>query len=112
MSIKIRLQRKGRKGKPIYPIVVANIKSPRDGKFIEKLGTYNPHSNPASVVLNIDSALYWIQKGAFISNTARSILSSKGVFFKKHLLDGVKKGAFNKIESDKRFKEWIDKKNN
>lgn len=110
MSIKIRLQRKGRKGKPIYPIVVANVKSPRDGKFIEKLGTYNPHSNPASIILNIDSALYWLEKGACISKTARSILSSQGVFLKKHLLNGIKKGAFDKIESEKRFKKWMDNK--
>lgn len=110
MSIKIRLQRKGRKGKPIYPIVVANVKSPRDGKFIEKLGTYNPHSNPASIILNINSVLYWLEKGASISKTARSILSSQGVLLKKHLLDGIKKGAFDQIESEKRFKKWMNNK--
>lgn len=110
MSIKIRLQRKGRKRTPIYPIVVTNIKSPRNGKFIQKIGTYNPNSNPALISLDINKALYWIQKGAFVSNTARSILSYKGVFLKKHLLDGIKKGAFDKEEADKRFKKWIEKK--
>lgn len=110
MSITIRLQRKGRKGNPIYPIVVANTKSPRDGKFIEKLGIYNPNINPPFIKLNLDHALYWIEKGAYISNTAKSILSKQGVFFKLHLLSGVKKGLFDLNEANKKFKIWLNKK--
>lgn len=109
MSIKIRLQRQGRKKKPIYPIVVADVRSSRDGNFIEKLGTYNPHTDPHTVILNKDSALIWIQRGALMTNTVKSILSKKGVLFKKHLLDGVKKGSFDKNEAEKRFQEWCFK---
>lgn len=110
MSIKIRLQRQGRKGKPVYSIVVADVRAPRDGKFIEKLGTYNPQTDPSTVVLNRDFAVGWLQKGAIPTDTARSILSHQGVLLKKHLLEGVKKGAFDEAEAEKRFQKWLEEK--
>lgn len=110
MSIKIRLQRQGRKGKPVYPIVVADVRSPRDGKFIEKLGTYNPHNDPPIVVLDRDGTVAWLQKGAIPTDTARAILSHQGVLLKKHLLDGVKKGAFEEAEAEKLFQKWLEEK--
>ena len=95
MATKIRLQRHGKKRRPFYHIVIADSRAKRDGKFIEKIGTYNPNTKPATIDLNFDSALSWLQKGAIPTDTARAILSHKGVLYKKHLLDGVKKGAFD-----------------
>ena len=110
MAVKIRLQRHGRKGYAYYHIVVADSRSPRDGKFIERLGSYNPNTDPAAVTLNFDRALYWVQVGAQPSDTVRNILSNEGVMLKKHLLVGVKKGAFDDEEVEKRFEAWKNDK--
>jgi len=107
MAVKIRLQRHGKKGKPFYHIVVADSRSKRDGKFIEKLGTYNPNVNPAAINVDIDEAVNWLQKGAQPSDTCRAILSYKGVMYKNHLLNGVRKGAFAEAEVEKRFESWL-----
>ena len=107
MAVKIRLARKGRKKVAFYHIVVADSRSPRDGRYIEKIGTYYPITNPATVELNFDKALGWLQNGALPTDTCRAILSSKGVLLKKHLLDGVKKGAFDEAEANKRFEAWL-----
>jgi len=103
MATRIRLQRHGKKGKPVYNIVVADQRSPRDGKYIEKLGIYNPNTNPALINLDFDSTLDWMMKGAQPSDTAKAILSYKGILMKKHLLEGVRKGAFNEEEAEKRI---------
>ena len=106
MATKIRLQRGGRKGNPVYRIVIADVNAPRDGKFTEKIGTYNPNTNPASVDLNFDRALYWVETGAQPTDTVRNILSGEGVYMMKHLRGGVKKGAFDEAEAQKRFDAW------
>ena len=111
MSTRIRLQRHGKKGKAIYNIVIADQRSPRDGKFIEKLGIYNPNTRPAHINLNFERSLSWMMKGAQPSDTVRAILSYKGVLMKKHLLEGVRKGAFSEEEAEKRFNKWMDDKN-
>ena len=103
MATRIRLQRFGRKSRPIFHIVVADSRSKRDGRKIEKLGVYNPNTNPATIDLNFDSALTWVMKGAQPSDTARAILSYKGVMMKKHLMTGVAKGAFSEEEAENRF---------
>jgi small subunit ribosomal protein S16 len=110
MPVKIRLSRQGRKKKPIYHIVVADSRAPRDGKFIERLGVYNPSSNPATIDLNFDKALDWLQKGAQPTDTCRAILSQKGVMMKKHLLEGSKKGSFSEEEANVRFEKWLNEK--
>ncbi|MCX8080079.1 MAG: 30S ribosomal protein S16 [Bacteroidia bacterium] len=110
MPVRIRLQRHGKKNYAYFHIVVADSRSPRDGKFIEKLGIYNPNTNPATIELNIDSALDWLNKGAQPTDTCRAILSYKGVLYKKHLLGGVKKGAFTLEEAEKRFQAWLTEK--
>jgi small subunit ribosomal protein S16 len=110
MAVKIRLARHGKKGYPFYHIVVANSRSPRDGRFIEKLGTYNPNTNPATTVLNSDRALYWLGVGACPTDTCRLILSDKGVLLKKHLLEGVKKGALTEEDAETKFNAWIAEK--
>ncbi len=107
MAVKIRLARKGRKKKAFYHIVVADSRSPRDGRYIEKIGSYNPITNPATIELDFDKALGWLQNGALPTDTCRAILSFKGVLIKKHLLEGVKKGAFDDAEATKRFEEWM-----
>lgn len=107
MATKIRLQRFGKKGKPFYHVVVADSRAPRDGKFIERLGSYNPNTNPATIELNFDKALDWMNKGAQPTDTARAILSYKGVLYKKHLLGGVKKGAFDEATAETRFEDWL-----
>jgi small subunit ribosomal protein S16 len=107
MAVKIRLARKGRKKLAYYHVVVADSRSPRDGRYIEKIGKYNPVTNPATIELDFDKALGWLQNGAVPTDTCRAILSYKGVLIKKHLLDGVKKGAFDATEADKRFNEWM-----
>ena len=106
MATKIRLQRHGRKGYAFYHIVVADSRAPRDGKFIERLGSYNPNTNPATIDLNFERALYWVLTGAQPTDTTRNLLSSEGVMMKKHLLDGVKKGAFALEEVDVKFEAW------
>ncbi|MFP4663061.1 MAG: 30S ribosomal protein S16 [Bacteroidales bacterium] len=110
MPVKIRLSRHGRKRIPFYHIVVADSRTPRDGKNIERIGTFNPSSQPATVELDFDKALSWVQKGAQPSDTCRSILSEKGVMMKKHLLDGVRKGAFDEAEAERRFEAWMKDK--
>ncbi len=107
MAVKIRLARKGRKKRAYYHIVVADSRSPRDGRYIEKIGLYNPLTNPATIELDFDKALGWLQNGALPTETCRAILSYKGVLLKKHLLEGVKKGAFDDAEATKRFEEWM-----
>ena len=111
MSVRIRLQRHGKKGKPFYWIVAADQRSKRDGKYLEKLGTYNPNFNPPLVELNIDATVKWIQFGAQPSDTAKSIISKEGALLKNHLLNGVKKGALTDEEADKKFEDWLNEKN-
>ena len=110
MSVKIRLARRGRKKMPIYDIVVADARSPRDGKFIEKLGQYNPTGTPAMVSLRDDRALYWLQVGAQPTDTTRKILSVRGVMLKQHLQIGVSKGAITQEQADVKFQAWMDEK--
>ncbi|MFH2142904.1 MAG: 30S ribosomal protein S16 [Bacteroidota bacterium] len=110
MPAKIRLARHGRKRYAYYHIVVADSRAPRDGKFIERIGMYNPNTNPATIELDFDKALTWLQNGAQPSDTARAILSYKGVLIKKHLLEGVKKGAFDEATANSKFKEWLSDK--
>jgi small subunit ribosomal protein S16 len=107
MAVKIRLARKGRKKLAFYHIVVADSRSPRDGRYIEKIGSYNPVTDPATIEIDFNKALDWLQKGAQPTDTCRAILSYKGILLKKHLLEGVKKGAFDEAEADKRFGEWM-----
>ena len=107
MAVKIRLQRKGRKKRPFYHIVVADARAPRDGRFIEKLGVYNPMTSPATIDLDRDKAYEWLTKGAQPTDTVRAILRFKGVLYKKHLMRGVKKGALTVEEADAKYKEWI-----
>ena len=110
MATRIRLQRHGRKGRPIFTIVVADSRAKRDGKFIEDLGQYNPNTNPATIDLNFERALDWMMNGAEPTNTARAILSYKGVLMKKHLLEGVKKGALTLEQVEERFAKWLNDK--
>lgn len=107
MAVKIRLARRGRKKLAIYDIVVADARSPRDGRFIEKIGIYNPNTNPATIELNNDKALQWLFNGAQPTDTARRILSYKGVLMRKHLQVGVNKGALTQEQADARYSEWI-----
>jgi len=106
MPVKIRLQRHGRKGYAYYHIVIADSRAPRDGKFIERIGSYNPNTNPATIDLKFERALYWLQTGAQPTDTTRNILSTEGVLMKKHLLEGAQKGAFDVTEADNRFEAW------
>jgi len=106
MATKIRLQRHGRKGYAFYHIVVADSRAPRDGKFIERLGSYNPNTNPATIDLNFERALYWVLTGAQPTDTTRNLLSSEGVMMKKHLLEGAKKGAFTLEDAEVKFTAW------
>ena len=110
MATKIRLQRHGRKGYAFYQIVIADSRAPRDGRFIERIGSYNPNTNPATVDLNFDAALAWVLKGAQPSDTVRNILSREGVYMKKHLLGGVAKGAFGEAEAEAKFEAWKSNK--
>ena len=110
MATKIRLQRGGRKGYAFYGIVIADVRAPRDGKFTEKIGTYNPNTNPATVDLNFDRALYWVETGAQPTDTVRNILKSEGVYMMKHLRGGVKKGAFDEATAQKKFDAWKENK--
>ncbi|NOY38477.1 MAG: 30S ribosomal protein S16 [Chlorobi bacterium] len=110
MPVKIRLKREGRKKRPFYHIVIADSRAPRDGRFIEKIGYYNPNTNPATIELEFDKALVWLQKGAQPTDTCRAILSYKGVLYKNHLLKGAQKGAFSEEEAEKRFQAWMEDK--
>ena len=110
MAVKIRLARHGRKNRAFYFIVVADSKSPRDGRFIEKLGTFNPNATPALTVLNFDRALYWLNVGAEPTDTANTILSTEGVLLKKHLQGGVTKGAFDEAAAEAKFQAWLQAK--
>jgi len=110
MPVRIRLQRHGKKGKPFYWIVAADVRSKRDGKFLEKLGIYNPNTNPATIDVNIDNSVKWLQNGAQPSDTARRILSYKGVMMKKHLLGGLAKGALTEEQVEAKFKAWLEEK--
>ncbi|MBQ9466436.1 MAG: 30S ribosomal protein S16 [Muribaculaceae bacterium] len=106
MATKIRLQRHGHKDYAFYPIVIADSRAPRDGRFIERIGYYNPNTNPATISLNFERALYWLNVGAIPTDTVRNILSREGVLLMKHLQGGVKKGAFDEAEAQKRFDAW------
>ena len=110
MATKIRLQRHGKKGKPFYYIVVADGRAPRDGKFIERLGSYNPNTNPATVDLNFDKAVTWVSSGATPTDTVKSILSDKGVLYKNHLNGGITKGALTSEQADAKFAIWLEGK--
>jgi len=110
MATKIRLQRNGRKGYAFYSIVIADVRAPRDGKFTEKIGTYDPNQNPVKVDLNFDRALYWVETGAQPTDTVRNILSREGVFLMKHLRGGVKKGAFDEATAQSKFETWKQEK--
>ena len=110
MPVKIRLQRHGKKGKPFYWIVAADSRSKRDGKYLEKLGTYNPNVNPAEINLDIDGSLQWLRNGAQPTDTARAILSYKGVMLKKHLAEGVTKGALTEEQAEEKFNAWVEEK--
>jgi len=110
MPTKIRLQRHGKKGRPFYHIVIADGRAPRDGRFIEKIGTYNPIEKPAEIILDFDRAIYWLQTGAQPTDTVRNILSYRGVLYKNHLLKGVSKGALSAEQAELKFQEWLETK--
>ena len=110
MPVKIRLQRHGKKGKPFYWIVAADARSKRDGRYLEKLGTYNPNTNPATIDLDVDGAVKWLEFGAQPSDTAKQLLSYKGALMKKHLKGGVNKGAFTEEEAEAKFQAWLSQK--
>ncbi|GGG96004.1 30S ribosomal protein S16 [Polaribacter pacificus] len=110
MSVKIRLQRHGKKGKPFYSIVAADARAKRDGKFLEKLGTYNPNVNPAIIDLDVDGAVKWLQNGAQPTDTAKAILSYKGALLKNHLAGGVRKGALTEEQAEAKFTAWLEEK--
>lgn len=112
MATKIRLQRGGRKSYAFYSIVIADSRAPRDGRFTEKLGTYNPNTNPATVDLNFERALYWVEVGAQPTDTVRNILKGEGVYLMKHLKGGVKKGAFDEAAAQQKFDAWKQAKQN
>ena len=110
MAVKMRLQRKGRKRSPFYHIVIADARSPRDGRYIERLGSYNPMTKPATIEVDRDKAFDWLEKGAQPTDTVRAILRFKGVYYKRHLMRGVKKGALTQEEAETKYQEWVDAK--
>ncbi|RCS28272.1 30S ribosomal protein S16 [Polaribacter sp. WD7] len=110
MSVKIRLQRHGKKGKPFYWIVAADARAKRDGRYLEKIGTYNPNVNPAEINLDVDVAVTWLQNGAQPTDTAKAILSYKGALLKNHLAGGVRKGALTEEQAEEKFKAWLEAK--
>ncbi|CAM1371196.1 30S ribosomal protein S16 [Tenacibaculum litoreum] len=110
MPVKIRLQRHGKKGKPFYWVVAADSRAKRDGRFLEKIGTYNPNTNPATIDLDVDGAVKWLQNGAQPTDTARAILSYKGALLKNHLAGGVKKGALTEEQAEAKFNAWLEEK--
>ena len=107
MSVKIRLQRHGKKGKPFYWVVAADARSKRDGRYLEKLGTYNPNTNPATLKIDVDSAVHWLQNGAQPTDTARNLLSEVGAMLKNHLVNGVHKGAIKEEDVETKFEAWL-----
>ena len=107
MSVKIRLQRHGKKGKPFYWVVAADARSKRDGRYLEKIGTYNPNTNPATLKIDVDSAVSWLQNGAQPTDTARNLLSEVGAMLKNHLINGVKKGALKEEDVETKFEAWL-----
>ena len=107
MSVKIRLQRHGKKGKPFYWVVAADARSKRDGRYLEKLGTYNPNANPATLKIDVDSAVHWLQNGAQPTDTARNLLSEVGAMLKNHLVNGVHKGALKEEDVETKFEAWL-----
>ncbi len=112
MAVKLRLQRHGKKGKPFYWIVAADARSKRDGKYLEKIGSYNPNVNPAIIDLDVDGAVKWLQNGAQPTDTAKAILSYKGALLKNHLAGGVRKGALTEEQAEAKFQAWLDEKAN
>ncbi|MEE9364085.1 MAG: 30S ribosomal protein S16 [Cellulophaga sp.] len=110
MPVKIRLQRHGKKGKPFYWVVAADARAKRDGKYLEKLGTYNPNTNPATITLDVDSSVKWLENGAQPTNTAKKILSYRGVLLKHHLLGGLRKGALTEEQVEEKFNAWVEEK--
>ena len=112
MSVKIRLQRHGKKGKPFYWVIAADSRAKRDGKYLEKIGTYNPNTNPATIDLDIDSAVKWLHNGAQPTDTARAILSYKGALLKHHLDGGIRKGALTQEQADEKLAKWLEEKDN
>ncbi|CAN5313112.1 hypothetical protein BH23BAC2_BH23BAC2_21470 [soil metagenome] len=110
MPVKIRLQRHGKKGKPFYWIIAADSRAPRDGKYLEKIGIYNPNTNPATIDLDVDGAVKWLQNGAQPTDTARAILSYKGALLKSHLAGGVRKGALTEEQAEEKFQAWMNEK--
>ena len=110
MPVKIRLQRHGKKGKPFYWIVAADSRAKRDGRYLEKIGTYNPNVNPAEINLDVDGAVKWLQNGAQPTDTAKAILSYKGAMLKNHLVGGVRKGALTEEQAEEKFKAWLEEK--
>ncbi len=111
MAVKLRLARHGRKKRPYYHIVAADSRAPRDGRFIERVGSYNPMTNPSTIDLDFEKALKWVMNGAEPTDTVKRILSQEGILMKKHLLGGVRKGAFDEVEAEKRFQNWLSDKN-
>lgn len=110
MPVKIRLQRHGKKGKPFYWIIAADSRAPRDGKYLDKIGIYNPNTNPATIELDVDGAVKWLQNGAQPTDTARAILSYKGALLKNHLVGGVRKGALTEEQAEEKFQAWVNEK--
>jgi small subunit ribosomal protein S16 len=110
MPVKIRLQRHGKKGKPFYWIVAADARSKRDGRYLEKLGTYNPNVNPAAIELDVDGTVKWLQNGAQPTDTAKAILSYKGAMLKNHLVGGIRKGAITEEQAEEKFEAWVEEK--
>ncbi len=108
MAVKIRLQRHGRSKRPFFHIVAADSRAPRDGSYIERIGDYNPLTRPASIHIDVDKAVEWLQKGAEVTNTVKAILKYKGVLYKKHLQRGVAKGAFTQEEAEKKYQQWVE----
>lgn len=110
MAVRLRLQRHGKKGRPFFHVVAADQRSPRDGRFIEKIGTYDPTTVPASIDLDLDKAVNWMQKGATATNTVQAILKYKGAAYKNHLLNGVRKGALKAEDVEAKFEKWLNEK--
>ncbi len=110
MATKIRLQRHGKKSRAFYHIVAADTRAPRDGKFIEKLGTYNPNTNPATIEIDFERTLHWVQVGSEMTDTARALLSYKGILYKNHLIKGIAKGALNEAQVEEKFSKWMEEK--
>ena len=112
MAVKIRLQRHGRGKRPFYHIVATDSRTPRDGRYIERIGDYNPLTKPATIHIDVEKAVNWLEKGAAVTNTVKAILKYKGVLYKKHLLRGVRKGAFTLEQAETKYQQWLDEHKN